>query len=68
MTRVNDISDVPTDLREALYVNKRAQKAFEGFEPGHREEFVHWVEGAHEPQHRAQRVALAVKLILESPG
>ena len=68
MTHVNDLSDVPTDLRAALQDNKKAEKAFEGFDPAHRDEIVQWVEGAHEPQHRAQRVALAVKLILESPG
>ena len=68
MTHVNDLSDVPTDLRAALQDNKKAEKAFEGFDPVHRDEIVQWVEGAHEPQHRAQRVALAVKLILESPG
>lgn len=68
VTHVNDLWDVPTDLRAALDDNKKAQKAFAGFEPDHREEIVQWVEAAHEPQHRAQRVALAVKLILESPG
>ena len=68
MTRVNDLSDVPTDLRAALQDNKKAEKAFEGFNSAHRGEIVQWVEGAHEPQHHAQRVALAVKLILESPG
>lgn len=68
MTRVKDISDVPTDLRAALKDNKKAEKAFEGFDTAHRDEIVQWVEGAHEPQHRAQRIALAVKLILESPG
>ncbi len=68
MTRVKDISDVPTDLLAALKDNKKAEKAFEGFDTAHRDEIVQWVEGAHEPQHRAQRIALAVKLILESPG
>ena len=68
VTRVPDISDVSTDLRAALKDNKRAERAFEGFDNAHRDEIVQWVEGAHEPQHRAQRVALAVKLILESPG
>ncbi len=65
---VNDLSDVPVDLHAALDDNKRAHDAFEGFEPDHRDEIVRWVEGATEPEHRAQRVQLAVKLILEAPG
>jgi uncharacterized protein YdeI (YjbR/CyaY-like superfamily) len=68
VTRVNDLSDLPTDLRAALQDNKKAEKAFQGFDSAHRGEIVQWVEGAHEPKHRAQRVELAVKLILESPG
>jgi len=69
---VNDLSDVlsdvPVDLRVALDDNKKAHEAFEGFEPDHRDEIVRWVVGATEPDHRAQRVQLAVKLILEAPG
>jgi len=68
VTPVNDLSDVPIDLRAALDDNKKANDAFEGFEPNHRHEIVQWVKGATEPEHRAQRVQLAVKLILEAPG
>ena len=64
---MNDTWDVPTDLRAALKDNRKAEEAFERFDAAHQDEIVQWVEGAHEPQHRAQRVALAVKLILESP-
>ena len=67
VTPVNDLSDVPIELRAALNNNKRAHDAFEGFETDHRDEIVQWVKGATEPEHRAQRVQLAVKLILEAP-
>ena len=61
-------SDVPVDLRAALNDNRQAHEAFQGFEPAHRDEIVQWVKAASAPEHRAQRVELAVKLILESPG
>ena len=65
---VKDLSDVPLDLRAALDDNKRANDAFEGFAADHRDEIVQWVQGATEPEHRAQRIQLAIKLILEAPG
>lgn len=64
----SDLSDVPIDLRAALNDNQKANDAFEGFEADHRDEIVQWVKGATEPEHRAQRVQLAIKLILEAPS
>jgi uncharacterized protein YdeI (YjbR/CyaY-like superfamily) len=52
---------VPDDLRVALRKNARARATFEGFSPGHRREYVEWIEEAKRAETRARRLAAAVE-------
>lgn len=54
---------VPGDLARALHSRKKAWKAFEGFSPSHRREYVEWIESAKREETRARRIEKALAMI-----
>jgi len=57
--------EVPTELVAALKKNKAAQKAFDGFAPSHRREYIEWITGAKRDETRAKRVTQTVDWLVE---
>lgn len=56
---------VPADLAAALKQSKKAAAAFADFSPGHRREYVEWIEEAKRPETRAKRLATAIEWLAE---
>jgi len=56
---------VPADLAAALARNAKARKAFEGFSPSHKREYVEWIVGAKREETRRKRLATAVAWMAE---
>jgi uncharacterized protein YdeI (YjbR/CyaY-like superfamily) len=56
---------VPPELSAALSRNKLAAKAFAGFSPSCRREYVEWIAGAKRPETKAKRLKQAVTWIAE---
>jgi uncharacterized protein YdeI (YjbR/CyaY-like superfamily) len=56
---------VPADLAAALKKNKKAQAAFDGFPPSHRNEYITWITEAKTAETRARRLGTAVDWIAE---
>jgi uncharacterized protein YdeI (YjbR/CyaY-like superfamily) len=56
---------VPVELSAALKKNKLAAKAFEGFSPSCRREYVEWIAAAKRPETKERRVAQAVEWIAQ---
>ena len=56
---------VPVELAAALQKNKAAQKAFDGFAPSHRREYIDWVADAKRDETRAKRVAQTIEWLVE---
>lgn len=56
---------VPDYFSEALKKNKKAQKAFEGFSPSHRNEYVEWITEAKQEKTRERRMAQAIEWLSE---
>ena len=57
--------EVPAELAAALKKNKAAQKAFDGFAPSHRREYIDWITGAKRDETRAKRVTQTVDWLAE---
>lgn len=57
--------EVPPDLERALARNARARKAFDGFSPSHRREYVEWIQEARREETRAKRLATAIEWMAE---
>lgn len=57
--------EVPADLERALAKNARARKAFDGFSPSHRREYVEWIQEARREETRAKRLATAIEWMAE---
>jgi uncharacterized protein YdeI (YjbR/CyaY-like superfamily) len=57
--------EVPAELVAALQKNKAAQKAFDGFAPSHRREYIEWITGAKRDETRAKRVTQTVDWLVE---
>jgi hypothetical protein len=56
---------VPVDLAAALRKHARARRAFDGFGPSHRREYVEWITGAKREETRARRLNQAVEWMAE---
>lgn len=56
---------VPGDLAAALKKNKTAAKAFTGFSPSHRKEYIEWITEAKRPETRARRLATTLEWLAE---
>jgi hypothetical protein len=56
---------VPTDLKNALAKNKKAQTSFEDFSYSHKKEYIQWITEAKRPETRAERVKTTVKWLSE---
>jgi uncharacterized protein YdeI (YjbR/CyaY-like superfamily) len=52
---------VPTDLAAALEKNKPAQRAFAGFSPSHKREYIEWITEAKSAGTRARRLQTALE-------
>ena len=57
--------EVPVELAAALKKNKAARKAFDGFAPSHRREYIAWVASAKRDETRAKRVTQTVDWLVE---
>jgi uncharacterized protein YdeI (YjbR/CyaY-like superfamily) len=57
--------EMPDDLAGALKKNKAASKAFEGFAPGQRREYIEWITGAKQEATRKKRLDQAIEWIAE---
>lgn len=58
-------AEVPAELTAALEKNAAAKKAFEGFSPSHRREYVEWIAEAKQEATRQKRVAQAIEWLAE---
>ncbi|HXX43750.1 MAG TPA: YdeI/OmpD-associated family protein [Candidatus Acidoferrales bacterium] len=56
---------VPPDLREGLKQHPKAQEAFEALAPGHRRQFIQWVDSAKSEEARTRRLNRAIDVLLE---
>lgn len=56
---------MPDDLAAALRCNPAARATFDGFPPGHRREYIEWLEEAERAQTRARRLAQAIEWLAE---
>ena len=56
---------VPDDLAAALRGNPAARATFAGFPPGHRREYIEWLEEAKRAETRARRLAQAIEWLAE---
>lgn len=54
------LPDLPDDFAKALAANPAARKAYEGFPPGHRREYLEWILEARRAETRARRIAQAL--------
>jgi len=57
--------EVPEDLAAALKRSAKARKAFEGFSPSHRREYVEWILEAKREATRAKRLAQTVEWLAQ---
>ena len=57
--------EVPDYFAAALKKNARARKAFEGFPPSHRREYLEWVTEAKRDETRNQRLATSIEWLAE---
>lgn len=58
-------AEVPADLGEALRGNTAARETFERFPPGHRREYIEWLEEAKREETRRKRLAQAIEWLAE---
>jgi hypothetical protein len=56
---------VPADLQAALKKHPKAAKAFDGFAPGMRRQFIMWFDSAKSPAARLKRLERAMDILLE---
>jgi uncharacterized protein YdeI (YjbR/CyaY-like superfamily) len=56
---------VPADLAAALAAAPEALRAFDGFAPSHRREYIDWITEAKREETRARRIAQAVEWLAE---
>lgn len=56
---------VPDDFRQALAKNARARKAFDGFPPSHRREYIEWITEARTDATRQRRMNTALEWLAE---
>ncbi|MGN6513727.1 MAG: YdeI/OmpD-associated family protein [Lysobacteraceae bacterium] len=56
---------VPADLARALQAHPAARAAFDAFPPGHRREYIAWIEDARREDTRARRLAQAIEWLAE---
>ena len=59
------LPDLPDDFAKALAANPAARKAYDGFPPGHRREYLEWILDAKRAETRARRIAQAVEWLGE---
>jgi uncharacterized protein YdeI (YjbR/CyaY-like superfamily) len=57
--------EVPAELTAALKKNAAAKKAFEGFPPSHRREYVEWIAEAKQEATRQKRLAQTIEWLAE---
>lgn len=57
--------EAPADLLAALAKNAQAKAAFEAFPPGHKREYITWLEEAKRDETRQKRLAQAVEWMAE---
>jgi uncharacterized protein YdeI (YjbR/CyaY-like superfamily) len=57
--------DVPADLQQALDKHKPARQVFDAFPPGHRREYVAWIEEAKREATREKRIATTIEWLTE---
>jgi hypothetical protein len=58
-------ASVPAELQAMLRAHPTARKAFEKMSPGHRRQFLTWLQGAKGPQARERRLEKAIDHLLE---
>jgi uncharacterized protein YdeI (YjbR/CyaY-like superfamily) len=56
---------IPTDVKEALKKNKKAQAAFESFSPSHQKEYVQWITEAKRDETRQKRLKEMLRMLTE---
>jgi uncharacterized protein YdeI (YjbR/CyaY-like superfamily) len=59
---------VPSDLKQALVKNKKAQKLFDGFAYSKKRDYIEWLTEAKASETRARRLATAILWIAEGKG
>ena len=64
-TKATTDVEVPADLTAALKKNAKAKKAFEGFPPSHRREYVEWITEAKQEATRQKRLATTLEWLSE---
>jgi hypothetical protein len=57
--------EVPSDLQEALQSSPQAMAAFQSLSYSHQRQYVNWVQEAKREQTRQERIARAVKMLLQ---
>jgi uncharacterized protein YdeI (YjbR/CyaY-like superfamily) len=57
--------EIPEDLGAALKKSAAARKAFQGFPPSHRREYVEWITGAKQDATRKKRLAQTIEQLVE---
>lgn len=57
--------ETPADLMAALQKNEKALAHFEKFPPGHRKEYIEWIEEAKKPETRNKRILQTVEWVAE---
>ncbi|MCB8821857.1 YdeI/OmpD-associated family protein [Microvirga rosea] len=50
------MTDLPTDIRDALVQHSDAARAFERLTPSHRRESVRWIDATEKPETRTKRI------------
>jgi uncharacterized protein YdeI (YjbR/CyaY-like superfamily) len=58
-------AEIPNDFAAALSKNKTAAKAFHGFSPSHRREYVEWITEAKRDETRQKRIATTLEWLVE---
>jgi uncharacterized protein YdeI (YjbR/CyaY-like superfamily) len=56
---------VPTDLRVLLAEHPKARQGFDELPPGHRRQFLLWLDAAKRPETRAKQLARALDHLIE---
>lgn len=59
-------AEVPADLGDALRGNTAARETFERFPPGHRSEYIGWIEEARREDTRRKRLAQTIAWLAET--
>ncbi len=64
-SRPKRVPAVPADLARAFEAHPAAARAFQGFSPSHRREYVEWITEAKREETRARRVATTLEWLTE---